>query len=133
MHFSAPALLTLLTATLAVAAPTAEPNNKWGDRKNYIKDCKKDLDDKWKQKDDRWKKNEKIFYFDAEYVVKAEPGQVIGTDNNPAPGQPGAKGLYKYGINIADNTICYVRVPFRFDCYLLCPLTPHTRTSPSPA
>lgn len=108
MHFSVPTLLTLLTATLAVAAPTAEPHNKGGDRNSYIKKCKEDLENKWKQNDDRWKKNEKVFYFDAEYIVKAEPGQVVGTDNNPAPGQPGAKGLFKYGINIADNTICYV-------------------------
>lgn len=113
MHFSAPAFIALLTATLAIAAPSAEPNNKWADKyndkKQYIKDCKKDLDDKWKQKDDHWKKNEKLFYFDAEYVVKAVPGEVIATDQTRAPGQPGAKGLFKYGINIADNTICYVR------------------------
>ena len=111
MHFSAPAFIALLTATLAIAAPSAEPNNKWADKykdkKQYIKDCKKDLDDKWKQKDDHWKKNEKLFYFDAEYVVKATPDQVIATTGAPAPGQPGAKGLFKYGINIAENTICY--------------------------
>lgn len=115
MHFSAPAFIALLTATLAIAAPSAEPNNKWADKykdkKQYIKDCKKDLDDKWKQKDDHWKKNEKVFYFDAEYIVKAVPEEVIGTNQAPAPGQPGAKGLFKYGINIADNTICYVCSP----------------------
>ncbi|KAF9695463.1 hypothetical protein EKO04_006420 [Ascochyta lentis] len=107
MYFSAPAFITLLTAALAVAAPTAEPNYKATDKKTYIKDCKKDLDDKWNQKNDDWKKNEKLFYFDAEYVVKATPDQVINTSQVPAPGQPGAKGLFKYGINIADNTICY--------------------------
>lgn len=111
MHFSAPAFITLLTAALAVAAPTAEPNNKVTDKKAYISDCKKDLDNKWNQKNDDWKKNEKLFYFDAEYVVKATPDQVINTTQIPAPGQPGAKGLFKYGINIADNTICYVRLP----------------------
>jgi hypothetical protein len=115
MHFSAPAFIALLTATLAIAAPSAEPNNKWADKykdkKQYIKDCKKDLDDKWKQKDDHWKKNEKVFYFDAEYIVKAVPEEVIGSNQAPAPGQPGAKGLFKYGINIADNTICYVCRP----------------------
>ncbi|KAG9202415.1 hypothetical protein G6514_004391 [Epicoccum nigrum] len=111
MQFSAPAFIALLTATLAIAAPSAEPNNKWADKyndkKKYIKDCKKDLEDKWKQKDDHWKKNEKLFYFDAEYIVKAVPEEVVGTNQAPAPGQPGAKGLFKYGINIADNTICY--------------------------
>ncbi|KAF3033269.1 hypothetical protein E8E12_004297 [Didymella heteroderae] len=105
MHFTAP--LILLGAALAVAAPTAEPGNYKDDKKAYIKDCKKDLDNKWKQKDDEWKKNEKLFYFDAEYIVKATPDQVINTTQIPAPGEPGAKGLFKYGINIADNTICY--------------------------
>ncbi|KAJ4364747.1 hypothetical protein N0V95_000694 [Ascochyta clinopodiicola] len=106
MYFSAPAFITLLTAALAVAAPTSE-HNKATDKKAYIKDCKKDLDNKWNQKNDDWKKDEKLFYFDAEYVVKATPEQVINTTQVPAPGQPGAKGLFKYGINIADNTICY--------------------------
>lgn len=104
MHFSAPAFITLLTAALAVAAPT----DKAADKKAYIKDCKKDLENKWNQKNDDWKKKEKLFYFDAEYVVMATPDQVINTTQIPAPGQPGAKGLFKYGINIADNTICYV-------------------------
>lgn len=107
MHFSAPAFITILTAALAIAAPT----DKAADKKAYIKDCKKDLDNKWNQKNDDWKKHEKLFYFDAEYVVKATPDQVINTTQIPAPGQPGAKGLFKYGINIADNTICYVRLP----------------------
>ncbi|KAF2622545.1 hypothetical protein BU25DRAFT_434854 [Macroventuria anomochaeta] len=105
MHFSASAFVTLLTAALAVAAPTAEPNNKYTDKK--ISDCKKDLDNEWNQKDNEWKKNEKAFYFDAEYIVKATPDQVINTTQIPTPGEPGARGLFKYGINIADNTICY--------------------------
>jgi hypothetical protein len=108
MHFTAP--LVLLGAALAVAAPTAEPSNPKGplsNVKSYIKDCKKDLENKWNQKNDDWKKNEKIFYFDAEYIIKATPDQVINPQQVPAPGEPGAKGLFKYGINIADNTICY--------------------------
>ncbi|KAJ4359856.1 uncharacterized protein N0V89_000412 [Didymosphaeria variabile] len=104
MHFSAPAFITLLAATLAVAAPT---NQKYDDKKAYIKDCKKDLENKWNKKTNDWKKHEKLFYFDAQYVVKATPDQVINPEQVPAPGQPGAKGLFKYGINIADNTICY--------------------------
>lgn len=136
MHFSAPAFLTLLTAALVVAAPTAEPNNKTPDRKTYIKDCKKDFDNKWDQKNDDWKKNEMLFYFDAEYVVKATPDQVIGTNQVPAPGQPGAKGLFKYGINIADNTICYVRLPHHisnYSLYLCGQTNAYDRTSHSPA
>jgi hypothetical protein len=131
MHLATP--LMLLTAALAVAAPTADPNNKGNDKKGYISDCKKDLDNKWNQKNDDWKKNEKLFYFDAEYIVKATPDQVINTTQIPAPGQPGAKGLFKYGINIADNTICYVRPPHPPHVPLTKrPLT-YRRTSPSPA
>merc|ERR1712137_355717 len=100
MHFTTPALLALISAPLAFAAPTAGKHD-------YKTDCKKDFDAKWNAKDNGWKKNEKLFYFDAEYVVKATPDQVIANTGAPAPGQPGAKGLFKYGINIAENTICY--------------------------
>ncbi|KAJ4373274.1 hypothetical protein N0V83_003568 [Neocucurbitaria cava] len=101
MHLTTPTILALLSATLAIAAPTADKGH--GDK--YQKDCKKDWDNKWKNDD--WKKNEKLFYFDAEYVVKATPDEVISTAGAPTPGQPGAKGIFKYGINIAENTICY--------------------------
>ena len=100
MHFTTPALLALISTPLAFAAPTAGKHD-------YKTDCKKDWDAKWNAKDNGWKKNEKLFYFDAEYVVKATPDQVIANTGAPAPGQPGAKGLFKYGINIAENTICY--------------------------
>merc|ERR1712137_471759 len=82
MHFTTPALLALISTPLAFAAPS-------GSKSDYKSD---------------WKKDEKLFYFDAEYVVKATPDQVIATTGAPAPGQPGAKGLFKYGINIAENT-----------------------------
>jgi hypothetical protein len=100
MHFTTPALLALISTPLAFAAPS-------GSKHDYKTDCKKDWDAKWNAKDNSWKKNEKLFYFDAEYVVKATPDTVIATTGAPAPGQPGAKGLFKYGINIAENTICY--------------------------
>ncbi|CAG5143028.1 uncharacterized protein ALTATR162_LOCUS1270 [Alternaria atra] len=100
MHFTTPALLALISTPLAFAAPS-------GGKRDYKTDCKKDWDAKWNSHDNSWKKNEKLFYFDAEYVVKATPDQVIASTGAPAPGQPGAKGLFKYGINIAENTICY--------------------------
>ncbi|KNG44343.1 hypothetical protein DDE82_000266 [Stemphylium lycopersici] len=99
MLFTTPALLALISAPLAFAAPSPKPS--------YKSDCKKDFDKKWNSHDNSWMKNEKLFYFDAEYVVKATPDQVIATTGEPAPGQPGARGLFKYGINVAENTICY--------------------------
>lgn len=108
MLFTAPAILALLSATVAVAAPTASPGNKpshynWD---KYNKDCDEDWDKKWKG--EGWKKTEKLFYFDAEYVVKATPDQVIANNGTAVSGQPGAKGIFKYGINVHENTICYV-------------------------
>jgi hypothetical protein len=133
MHFSVAAFAALLSATIVVAAPAASPEpinigQKLAEKKQYIKDCKKDFEYKWSHDD--WKKSEKLFYFDAEYVVKATPDQVIATDQTPAPGQPGAKGIFKYGINIAENTICYVRIsPVHLEVTHLTLL----RTSPSAA
>lgn len=97
MHFSTPTFVTLLAATLVVAAPT---NKDYDNKKTQLEAGKKDLNEKWDAKP-----------FDATYIVKATPDQVINTTQTPAPGQPGAKGIFKYGINIAENTICYVRYP----------------------
>jgi hypothetical protein len=62
-----------------------------------------------------WDKNckdDSVFSFDKVFVVKADPNQVRNGTTS-VPGQPGAKGLFKYGINVAENTICYVCVlPF---------------------
>jgi hypothetical protein len=110
MYLTATAILAILSATVAVAAPTgAADYNPYFNKDKYNKDC----DDDWKSKwnNDEWKKSEKLFYFDAEYYVKATPDQVIATTGAPAPGQPGAKGIFKYGINVAENTICYVSAP----------------------
>ncbi|KAH7130126.1 hypothetical protein B0J11DRAFT_557331 [Dendryphion nanum] len=96
MHFTTPALLTVLSATLALSSPTPIIGT--------LTDWKEDWDNKWKNDD--WKKHEKLFYFDSHYYVKATPDQVRdGTTS--VPGQPGAKGIYKFGINVAENTICY--------------------------
>jgi hypothetical protein len=116
MHFSAAAALAILSATVAVAAPTTDNHKpkpqpkQYHDKEKYNKDCKEDWEHKW-QNDD-WKKNENLFYFDAEYYVKATPDQVIATTGAAAPGQPGAKGIFKYAINVAENTICYVSHSF---------------------
>lgn len=75
--------------------------NWWKDRKdNYHKD-RKHKDDKYKK--DKYKKH----YFDAEYTVYATPDQVVNNVSVSTPGQPGAKGVFKYGINVEKNTICY--------------------------
>jgi hypothetical protein len=84
---------------LVFAAPTQTSD--------YKESCKKDFDKLWNSHDKKWWKKEKLFYFDAEYVVKATPDQVIANTGAPTPGEPGARGLFKYGINIAENTICY--------------------------
>jgi hypothetical protein len=107
MYFTASTVLAIFSAAVAVAAPAANSDyNPYHKKDQYNKDCDDDWESKWKN--DEWKKSEKLFYFDAEYYVKATPDQVIATTGAPAPGQPGAKGIFKYGINIEENTICYV-------------------------
>lgn len=105
-------MLAVLSATFAVAAPTAggDHHKPHYTPEKYQKDCDKDWEHKWENDD--WKKDENLFYFDAEYYVKATPDQVIATSGAPTPGQPGAKGIFKYGINVAENTICYVSQSF---------------------
>lgn len=106
MHFTAPALLALLSATLTVAAPTS--GSHWNKDK-YNKDCAEDWKQKWE--DDKWRKSEKLFYFDTHFYVKATADEVIANNGTAVPGQPGARGIFKYGINVAENTICYVSHP----------------------
>ena len=48
-----------------------------------------------------------IFPFTSTYHVIATPDQVVDTNNTFTGGLAGAKGLYKLGINSAENTICY--------------------------
>jgi hypothetical protein len=116
MHFTAPALIAILSAAVAVAAPTAGKDDhkpSYHNREKYQKDCDQDWEKKWKNDD--WKKDEKLFYYTSEYYAKATPDQVISNAGAPSPGQPGAKGIFKYGINAAENTICYVSYLFSVD------------------
>ncbi|MBW0106396.1 CHRD domain-containing protein [Pseudonocardia sp. KRD-291] len=41
------------------------------------------------------------------FTAMATPDMVIGTDNQPAPGQPGATGTFNYRINSDQEVICY--------------------------
>lgn len=99
MYFTAPAIIALLTTPLALAAPAAASD--------YKESCEKDFDKLWNSQDKFWWKKEKTFHFDAQYIIKATPDQVVANSGVPTPGEPGARGLFKYGINIAENTICY--------------------------
>lgn len=47
------------------------------------------------------------FKFTSTYKVWATPDQVVNTNNTFTGGLPGAKGLYKYGINSDENVICF--------------------------
>ncbi|KAH8728228.1 hypothetical protein GQ44DRAFT_676492 [Phaeosphaeriaceae sp. PMI808] len=105
MHFTAATLLAVLSGTVAVAAPTSNQKDSYNEDDTHKKEYEKDWANKWEG--DEWKKNEKLFYFDTKYIVKATPDQVIAADGTPRPGQPDAKGIFKYGINIEENTICY--------------------------
>ena len=100
MHLTTPALIAIFSVTFASSSPTPILSTLHG--------WKKDWENKWKN--DNWKSHEKIFYFDKTYHIKATPDQVISTTGQPTPGQPGAKGIFKFGINVAENTICYVRL-----------------------
>lgn len=59
------------------------------------------------EEDDSWKSFSPI-NFTSVYSVKAEGDQVINTTQIPAPGQPGATGLFNYGIIGFLDIICYV-------------------------
>ncbi|EPS38007.1 hypothetical protein H072_8243 [Dactylellina haptotyla CBS 200.50] len=56
-----------------------------------------------------WKSgnNFDTLFFDATYDLIATPDQVVTNTSMPAPGEPGAKGRFRYGINVASQTICY--------------------------
>ncbi|KAF2871382.1 hypothetical protein BDV95DRAFT_494327 [Massariosphaeria phaeospora] len=99
MLFATAAFVSLL-ATLVVATPVAQPK---GNGHHATQEWKKHWADKWNKND---YKHEHVFTFDKTFIVKAYPNQVRnGTFS--VPGQPHAKGLFKYGINVAENTICY--------------------------
>ncbi|MDL5157138.1 CHRD domain-containing protein [Actinomycetospora termitidis] len=45
--------------------------------------------------------------FTSMFTVMATPDMVIGQNNQPAPGQPGATGSFDYRINSDEEVICY--------------------------
>ena len=98
MHFST-TLLALFPLSVAVGSPVP---GKYG---LDLGSWKKDWEHKWGNNE--WKNDKKVFYFKDTYAVKADPSQVRNGTTS-VPGQPGAKGFFKYGINVEENTICYV-------------------------
>jgi len=57
----------------------------------------------------------KTDYFTSTYVVIATPDQVVDSENQFTGGLEGAKGIYKFGINSKDDTICYKITLFGFE------------------
>ena len=57
----------------------------------------------------------KTDYFTSTYVVIATPDQVVDSENQFTGGLKGAKGIYKFGINSKDDTICYKITLFGFE------------------
>lgn len=45
--------------------------------------------------------------FTSMFTVMATPDMVVGMNNQPAPGQPGATGTFNYRINSDEDVICY--------------------------
>ncbi|MDD7963717.1 CHRD domain-containing protein [Actinomycetospora lemnae] len=45
--------------------------------------------------------------FTSMFTVMATPDMVVGTNDQPAPGQPGASGTFNYRINSDEEIICY--------------------------
>ncbi|MEJ2868807.1 CHRD domain-containing protein [Actinomycetospora sp. OC33-EN08] len=45
--------------------------------------------------------------FTSMFTVMATPDMVIGQNNQPAPGEPGATGTFDYRINSDEEVICY--------------------------
>lgn len=110
--------LTLALATSMAASALASPF--------YNKDWSKD----WKQ---GWNKGKEIgkcnlpshlpsntqltppppppartpFDFTSTFSILATPDQVVDSNNATTGGLPGAKGLYLFGLNSHQNTICY--------------------------
>ncbi|KAI9808583.1 MAG: hypothetical protein M1825_003732 [Sarcosagium campestre] len=48
-----------------------------------------------------------VFDFAKTFTVIATPDQVVNNVSVPAPGQPGAVGIYRFGIQPETETICY--------------------------
>ncbi|KAM0755203.1 hypothetical protein T439DRAFT_322259 [Meredithblackwellia eburnea MCA 4105] len=48
-----------------------------------------------------------LFKFTSTYAAYATPDQVVNNSNVATPGEPGAWGWFKYGINAPEEIICY--------------------------
>ncbi|KAF2020117.1 hypothetical protein BU24DRAFT_431683 [Aaosphaeria arxii CBS 175.79] len=96
--------LTLLVSFLTITSVAATPiTGRSPQPRASLEETKRYWENKGKEHHDD---NKKVFYFDKVFVVKATPDQVRN-GTTPAPGEPGAKGLYKLGINKEYNTVCY--------------------------
>ncbi|KAF2730020.1 hypothetical protein EJ04DRAFT_501294 [Polyplosphaeria fusca] len=101
MHLPTTTTTSSLLLSLLLSSSSATPLIK---PTVDLKPWKQAWEHKWSTND--WHADKNVFYFDATYAVKATPDQVRN-GTTPVPGQPGAKGLFKYGVNVAENTICY--------------------------
>jgi hypothetical protein len=57
----------------------------------------------------------KCDYFTSTQVVIATPDQVVDADNKKTGGLKGAKGLYKFGFNSKEDTVCYKITLYGFE------------------
>ncbi|KAI9799992.1 MAG: hypothetical protein M1833_003521 [Piccolia ochrophora] len=60
-----------------------------------------------KSEHDKSKVNKPIFDFAKTFFVTATPDQVVNNVSVSAPGEPGAIGYYRFGLQPETNTICY--------------------------
>lgn len=65
-----------------------------------------------------------VFRFTSQFSIVAVGAQVVN-GTTPRPGPADAVGYFNYGINAAEDTICYVRPPLLF--YLSLPCQPQRR------
>lgn len=101
MKYSTGIIAFLITGALASPAPILGLDIKiGGGKKEYCSPG--------------WPKgvSKHVFEFKQTYDILAKPDQVIATDGTPTPGQPGAVGYFKFGINPWDDTICYVSLVY---------------------
>ncbi|KAG7529380.1 hypothetical protein FFLO_05695 [Filobasidium floriforme] len=105
MRFAALALLAL--PALAMAAPSSKREN-WGKEKEHddMHDHK-EYDDHHEDKHHEKELVKGVFHFTSTYTAWAGPDQVINNSQVAVPGEPGAYGVYKFGINADEDLICY--------------------------
>lgn len=107
MRLSALALFAL--PALAAAIPASKREN-WGKEKEHKPEPKHDDDDMKMDdhKDDHNDLIKGVFHFTSTYTAYAGPDQVINNSQVAVAGEPGAYGVYKFGINSYEDLICYV-------------------------